>query len=806
MGNTPSHEALTHFNEPFNLEEYTKIQQCYVEALGEMHELTNPLNKSTVFLKIIKIEHEVSGREIEILHQKFSVLHPNLLKTHGSVFSYKTSKGEVSTDAMIYFETPVKSLHDEIFLRKQTHDRFPAMELLVYLKNCIEAFALLEEKGCIYGQITPRTIFFSQNNQIKTVHPTLLGLVDFAESLRLETNKEVRRVMCLDMTKHLGFTRRSLKSSVFTLGVTFLASALLEEENMLYQSPNDPQTEKFRVYNQRLRSTYPSDFVNILRHMLEDDEVKRPSFIQLRDNLVEYMKSDTLDTQQFPMSPTYPTGKKKRIPFSESFPSKISKLSFSNTNTLGSPQNEITNSNPIPEWSFKSNPNSKSFLDRLFCGFCSTNIEEEIEIKQPMMSRPTRKQTAPEVQGNVDRVRESLQFNTELFDGLVKETSQQNQKTIPTVLTTDPHERYDENDSMQNVRLTAHNNDSIQIIEYHSQSQGTISKGHLPEKLLERQSISSPEKNESPKKVGMLNMRNIENIQSADRGMKVKAQTTRRTNKNSSTQAGTYQDINTYGSMTTQRQKNVIQTLTNKKKSKLVQQIISDYKKGGGSQTKSKANTARMPLEEIKTNDFSRFLESHDKHRPGFINNKSSYDELFGSNEKSKMNTLIYSEMRDMSRKNNEDGEGIFIEPEDSVYGLNVDSRLSRTRNRKSVGISNSPYRDGEGSYRSGDLVVTKNECPACNTQFMSVNRSFTYSLSTERVNRDEKEDTLRSLSHRKGSIKWNLANEIGSIDKNYSSPDNLRGQERHRDGCGYNVMVTPARQEPIRAFGLSSI
>jgi hypothetical protein len=345
-------------------------------------------------------------------------------------------------------------------------------------------------------------------------------------------------------------------------------------------------------------------------------------------------------------------------------------------------------------------------------------------------------------------------------------------------------------------------NESIQIIEYHSHSQGNISKWHLPEKRLERQSISSPEKNESPKKVGLPEIKGIENVQSADKGG-LRTQTSRRKLNTSSTQTGRYQENNTlYGSMSSQRQKSQIQTMTQSKKSKLVKQIINDYKRGGMSQTKSKNNTARMPLEEIKVNDFSRFLESNDKHRP--VINKSSYDELFGSTEKSKINTLSYSyrEAKDMRRKNNEDGEGIFIEPEASMYGIN-----SRTRNRQSIGhsphLSNSPYRDGEGSYRSGDMVVMNNECPACHTQYISVNKSFTYSISTERANREDKEETLRSLSHRKGSVKWNLGNELGL---NYSSPDNNRGQERHREGCGYHVMVTPARQEPVRTLGLSSI
>ena len=400
MGNDGSKHVYSNYKHPLELSKFTLIEQFFVEPLGEIHELSTNDHQDKLFLKIIKIDKEIQVKDITTVHQKLELQHNNLLQMYGYNFSHKQHPEYIQTEVMFYVEPPAKTLQDELNYRKQAQNRFPALELLLYLKNCIDVLAFLEEKGCSHEYITSETIFFSFDNQIKLVNPTIVDLINLGESIRCQTDKENKIVH--DLSRFMTSTEKSISNSVLTLGITFLASALLEEEDVLYQLYEVTDFEKIHAFNKTLKKHYPADFISILRHMLTHDESKRPSFIQLRNNLVEYMKP-THAEEEFPIGPVYAEEKNdySDIYAAKNMPKRMITASFAQNNSIMSSKNPFGSSKIIQDYSFKEVERKKTLLDRIFCGICTSNVDEKTEL----VSIVNKKQASRQTEESSDKIK-----------------------------------------------------------------------------------------------------------------------------------------------------------------------------------------------------------------------------------------------------------------------------------------------------------------------------------------------------------------------------------------------------------------
>ena len=375
MGNSTSKQLFTSFREPLDLSKFSSIQQWYAGSLGEVHEFSNDTTNQRIFMKNIKIDKEILQEDIKFIRHKLDISHPAALQTYGYTFFLKPIPNGSQTEGIIYFEPPYRTLQCEIEERRQKQEAL-SWELLTHLRNCIGLLALMEENECNHGHISTETIFFSDDNHVKLLNPIIMQLEDLAAYVRTHMSTDDKKNALQDLTD---IPEKSFTQSVFDLGITFLTAALLEDEARVRHSFSGLNPFVFSMYTEDLASAYSPDFINLLRHMTDKNELRRPTFIELRDNINDYMRQNALGLQdlataEFPVTP----GQQSKV---ISFPNTDSLKPSKSIQTGSVMYTDMTSPRRSPksllrgiknqEWTLKKN--KSSLFDRVFCGACSTN-------------------------------------------------------------------------------------------------------------------------------------------------------------------------------------------------------------------------------------------------------------------------------------------------------------------------------------------------------------------------------------------------------------------------------------------------
>jgi len=284
MGNAP----ICHYSENDEIlpHDLNLLREFRHEYLGDLCEMEKLSTMEKLFMKNIQINKRIHDIDIQYLKKRCLIGHPNLLKILGFSFAQDQDQNISKTKISIYFEPFVRSLAEDIRARKAKKTKYTEVELLLYLKSLVDVLAYLQEYGFPHGNISPDTIFFGEDNQIKIADSTLLSSAQLPGLLKLDVNLMGKYIAPENLTtnKDEQPIKNHYKNDVFALGMTFLEAGLLEDVSKCYISETTFDYEKLLGLFSNLYGIYTGSFPNILKFMLAGVESERPDWIQLRND------------------------------------------------------------------------------------------------------------------------------------------------------------------------------------------------------------------------------------------------------------------------------------------------------------------------------------------------------------------------------------------------------------------------------------------------------------------------------------------------------------------------------------------
>ena len=232
-------------------------------------------------VKDIAYPHSMAWeRAVQEVNIVLTLDHPRIVKIY-DYFQYFSSPQ--TWQLVIVFERLAKDLMKDIQDRNRNKYMWRPEELLGLYVELAEAFAYLQEQGVVHRDIKPQNILIA-NGHIKVTDfgTSKNGSISFLLKINNWTvtgtpyflSPQVKREFSerKDRVDHI-----VIKSDVYSLGLTFLIMAKLESPSTLvrFQSLSRITTEVTAdiVYGDTIK--------NIIRWMLQEDETKRPDFIDL---------------------------------------------------------------------------------------------------------------------------------------------------------------------------------------------------------------------------------------------------------------------------------------------------------------------------------------------------------------------------------------------------------------------------------------------------------------------------------------------------------------------------------------------
>lgn len=183
-----------------------------------------------------------------------------------------------------YANGDLKSL---ITKRKASRMPFSEEELFNHFKTLVNVFAGFQEKSVGHRDIKPENIFVDDSGEL------IVGDLGCTDEIKLKTctiagtplylSPEVRQAYIASLSgKFKGIPYNVFKSDVYSLGITFLYMATLEEFTQIAYTPIDQIENLVMCRVEEIRSRYPN-FASYLKLMLVNNSDNRISFIELAD-------------------------------------------------------------------------------------------------------------------------------------------------------------------------------------------------------------------------------------------------------------------------------------------------------------------------------------------------------------------------------------------------------------------------------------------------------------------------------------------------------------------------------------------
>ena len=180
--------------------------------------------------------------------------------------------------------------YKEILRRISKNKKYKENELWHIMNQLIDAFSFLQTEKLSHRDIKPQNILLFKYDKIK--------LCDFGEAKKiinsgLDTIRGSELYMSPSLFQGLQQKLRKVKhncykSDVFSLGMSILLGATLNFDILYSIRKNENSLKVKELFVDSLKSNgYSNKLINTLILMLEQEEDKRPDFIQLQD----YVKS-----------------------------------------------------------------------------------------------------------------------------------------------------------------------------------------------------------------------------------------------------------------------------------------------------------------------------------------------------------------------------------------------------------------------------------------------------------------------------------------------------------------------------------
>ena len=287
---------------PLSEENFRVIRSRKDVCLGNLTELEHIPTHQIIFKKeaMIGIQQDDIERKIQHIQRRIRIKHPNLITFKGISYQFK-DKLEVS----YYIEGFLATAAAEFANRARTRSYFEESELIISLDTCISALNHLQANEIAHGNVSPHALYMSRDGELKLVDHSLLDQ-EYALFHSIRDGSE----LCYIAPELLELVKRGVekpdipqqllhKSDVFSLGMTFLCAALLEEPHDCYNWTDltfdvENLNRRFEVMRQR----YPGKFSNVLQNLLRVNPEERPDFKSLVSNLDYYKTTYTSESME----------------------------------------------------------------------------------------------------------------------------------------------------------------------------------------------------------------------------------------------------------------------------------------------------------------------------------------------------------------------------------------------------------------------------------------------------------------------------------------------------------------------------
>ena len=272
-----------------DIDDYNIVKSIGEGSFGKIFEVEDKYHRHFAMKKLVCN----SLKEIEILKKEYEFLYnfENFNINLVQIYGIETKKLDRTTFVMyVLMELAKTDWEKEILQRKLINNYYSEKELVLILKDLSYTLSKLQQNNISHRDIKPQNILLCEgdilkisdfgeakenfNNNINdTVKQTIRGTELYMSPALF---KSLKQKIKTKYTKH-----NTYKSDVFSLGYCILLAASLNFD-CLYsiREINDMNIIRHNIKT-FLNERYSEQFLNIILIMIENEEKKRPDFIQL---------------------------------------------------------------------------------------------------------------------------------------------------------------------------------------------------------------------------------------------------------------------------------------------------------------------------------------------------------------------------------------------------------------------------------------------------------------------------------------------------------------------------------------------
>ena len=272
-----------------DIDDYNIVKSIGEGSFGKIFEVEDKYHRHFAMKKLVCN----SLKEIEILKKEYEFLYnfENFNINLVQIYGIETKKLDRTTFVMyVLMELAKTDWEKEILQRKLNNNYYSEKELVLILKDLSYTLSKLQQNNISHRDIKPQNILLCEgdilkisdfgeakenlNNNINdTVKQTIRGTELYMSPALF---KSLKQKIKTKYTKH-----NTYKSDVFSLGYCILLAASLNFD-CLYsiREINDMNIIRHNIKT-FLNERYSEQFLNIILIMIENEEKKRPDFIQL---------------------------------------------------------------------------------------------------------------------------------------------------------------------------------------------------------------------------------------------------------------------------------------------------------------------------------------------------------------------------------------------------------------------------------------------------------------------------------------------------------------------------------------------
>lgn len=276
---------------PFQENSIHYINSIGISSNGIIYLVKDKLNKKQYNLKriicqdlsqILKIK-----KEYKLCHD---LNHKNIIKIYNIFFKYIDS-----TTYLLYIlmEKAKSDWESQIEKRAETKNYYTEIELVNILKQLVNTFLFLQNKGIAHRNIMPKNILICDNNIYKITDLIEAKQNKNSTKIELSTLKGNQ----LYMAPHLYYVLKNdgsrlkvnhniFKSDAFSLGFCFLYAMALDIKLLKKIREENNMDNVISIINKYgINQRYSEKLMNLIYKMIQIDENKRCDFIELEKEI-----------------------------------------------------------------------------------------------------------------------------------------------------------------------------------------------------------------------------------------------------------------------------------------------------------------------------------------------------------------------------------------------------------------------------------------------------------------------------------------------------------------------------------------